>query len=57
MVIRRTAMFGGRTERVLAIDGDYLHIMPAENKSFFDSVKTVRCDSIIYEVFLSYLLR
>ncbi|KAK4683978.1 target of rapamycin complex 2 subunit MAPKAP1/AVO1, partial [Tremellales sp. Uapishka_1] len=30
----------GRHERVLAIDGDYIHIMPSETKAFFDSMKT-----------------
>jgi hypothetical protein len=34
-------MFVGRHERVLAIDGDYIHIMPPENKTFFDNIKTV----------------
>jgi len=30
----------GRHERILAIDGDYIHIMPSDNKAFFDSMKT-----------------
>lgn len=30
----------GRYERVLAIDGDYIHIMPSESRAFFDSMKT-----------------
>lgn len=30
----------GRHERVLAIDGDYIHIMPSESRAFFDSMKT-----------------
>ncbi|KAL7420071.1 Component of a membrane-bound complex containing the Tor2p kinase [Cryptotrichosporon argae] len=37
-VLRRTAI--GRHERVLAIDGDYIHIMPSENRALFDSMKT-----------------
>lgn len=30
----------GRHERQLAIDGDYIHILPSENRAFFDSMKT-----------------
>ncbi|WVQ75957.1 hypothetical protein IAR50_005593 [Cryptococcus sp. DSM 104548] len=30
----------GRHERNLAIDGDYIHIMPSESRAFFDSMKT-----------------
>ena len=37
-VQRRIAI--GRHERVLAIDGDYIHIMPSESRAFFDSMKT-----------------
>ncbi|KAI8999440.1 stress-activated map kinase interacting protein 1-domain-containing protein [Gaertneriomyces semiglobifer] len=32
--------FVGRHERLLTIDGDYIHIMAAENKNFFDTMKT-----------------
>ncbi|KAJ3054992.1 hypothetical protein HK097_000138 [Rhizophlyctis rosea] len=30
----------GRHERLLTIDGDYVHVMAAENKTFFDTMKT-----------------
>ncbi|TXT13181.1 hypothetical protein VHUM_01582 [Vanrija humicola] len=30
----------GRHARVLAIDGDYIHILPSENRTFFDTMKT-----------------
>jgi hypothetical protein len=33
-------MFVGKRESVLAIDGDYVHIMPPEKTGMFDSVKT-----------------
>ncbi|KAI9223175.1 hypothetical protein BC828DRAFT_376600 [Blastocladiella britannica] len=34
-------MLMGRQERVLAIDGEYLHVLPSESRaSMFDSVKT-----------------
>lgn len=33
-------MFVGKRESNLAIDGDYIHIMPPEHKGMFDSVKT-----------------
>ncbi|KAI9151206.1 Component of a membrane-bound complex containing the Tor2p kinase [Blastocladiella emersonii ATCC 22665] len=39
-VVRKMPLFLGRQERVLAIDGEYLHILPTDNKQFFDSVKT-----------------
>jgi hypothetical protein len=40
-VSRRIPMLVGKHERVLAIDGDYIHIMPPEQRSMFDtSVKT-----------------
>ncbi|KAI9265047.1 stress-activated map kinase interacting protein 1-domain-containing protein [Phascolomyces articulosus] len=39
-VNRKMPMFVGRRESVLAIDGDYIQIMPPEHKSMFDSVKT-----------------
>ncbi|KNE70578.1 hypothetical protein AMAG_14703 [Allomyces macrogynus ATCC 38327] len=40
-VLRKMPMFMGRQERVLALDGEYLHILPAENRQFFDNhVKT-----------------
>lgn len=37
-VYRKIAI--GRHERVLAIDGDYIHIMPSASKALFDSMKT-----------------
>ncbi|ORX33957.1 stress-activated map kinase interacting protein 1-domain-containing protein [Kockovaella imperatae] len=37
-VQRRIAI--GRHPRTLAIDGDYIHIMPSESRTFFDSMKT-----------------
>ncbi|KAF0552014.1 SIN1-domain-containing protein [Gigaspora margarita] len=39
-VNRKIPMFVGRHERVLAIDGDYIHIMPSETRTMFESVKT-----------------
>ncbi|ORY96926.1 stress-activated map kinase interacting protein 1-domain-containing protein [Syncephalastrum racemosum] len=39
-VNRKMPMFVGRRESNLAIDGDYIHIMPPEHKGMFDSVKT-----------------
>lgn len=39
-VYRKLPMFVGRHERVLAIDGDFLHIMPPENRAMFDTIKT-----------------
>jgi hypothetical protein len=40
-VSRKMAMMMGRQDRVLAIDGDYVYIMPPENKNMlFDNVKT-----------------
>ncbi|KAI9479526.1 stress-activated map kinase interacting protein 1-domain-containing protein [Zychaea mexicana] len=45
-VNRKMPMFVGRRESVIAIDGDYIHIMPPEHKGMFDSVKTVSfCES------------
>lgn len=41
LVNRKMQMFVGRRESILAIDGDYIHIMPPEHKGMFDSVKTV----------------
>ncbi|CAH1759309.1 22504_t:CDS:2 [Entrophospora sp. SA101] len=40
LVYRKTPMFVGRHERVLAIDGDYIHIMPSETRTMFESMKT-----------------
>lgn len=37
---RQPMSFVGRHERILAIDGEYVHIMPSEDKTFFDSPKT-----------------
>ncbi|CAG8450719.1 1502_t:CDS:2, partial [Scutellospora calospora] len=39
-VNRKLPMFVGRHERVLAIDGDYIHIMPSETRTMFESMKT-----------------
>ncbi|KAI8371491.1 stress-activated map kinase interacting protein 1-domain-containing protein [Radiomyces spectabilis] len=39
-VNRKMPMFVGRRVSVLAIDGDYIHLMPPEHKGMFDSVKT-----------------
>ncbi|CAG8558597.1 9543_t:CDS:2, partial [Ambispora leptoticha] len=39
-VNRKMPMFVGRHERSLAIDGDYIHIMPSESRTMFDSMKT-----------------
>ncbi|KAG4305789.1 hypothetical protein PORY_000699 [Pneumocystis oryctolagi] len=42
IVWRRQSMsFMGRHERVLIIDGDYIYIMPMEQKTFFDTPKTL----------------
>ncbi|GMK54359.1 hypothetical protein CspeluHIS016_0109450 [Cutaneotrichosporon spelunceum] len=37
-VMRKTPI--GRAERLLTIDNDYIHILPSENRAFFDSLKT-----------------
>lgn len=34
-------MFVSKKVYILAIDGDYIHLMPPEHKGMFDSVKTV----------------
>lgn len=34
-------MFVSKKVYILAIDGDYIHLMPSEHKGMFDSVKTV----------------
>lgn len=34
-------MFVSKRLYILAIDGDYIHLMPPEHKGMFDSVKTV----------------
>lgn len=39
-------MFVGRRECIIAIDGDYVHIMPPEHKGMFDSVKTVKAQRL-----------
>ncbi|KTW27903.1 uncharacterized protein T551_02870 [Pneumocystis jirovecii RU7] len=42
IVWRRQSMsFMGRHERMLVIDGDYIYIMPLEQKTFFDTPKTL----------------
>lgn len=40
-VTRKMPMIIGKQERILAVDGDYIYIMPPENKHIFDSVRTV----------------
>lgn len=40
-VSRKMPMFVSKRVYVLAIDGDYIHLMPPENKGMWDSVKTV----------------
>lgn len=37
---RKTNMMG-RQERILAVDGDYIYILPSEQKNFFDNLKTI----------------
>ena len=40
-VTRRMPMLVGKHERVFAIDGEYIHIMPPDNRNMFDtSIKT-----------------
>jgi hypothetical protein len=39
-VTRRMPMLVGRHERILAIDGEYIHVMPSENRTMFDNTKT-----------------
>ncbi|RKP26811.1 stress-activated map kinase interacting protein 1-domain-containing protein [Syncephalis pseudoplumigaleata] len=41
-VTRRMPMLVGRHERILAIDGEYIHIMPPENRNMFDKMKTTQ---------------
>lgn len=40
-VSRKMPMFVSKKVYILAIDGDYIHLMPPEHKGMFDSVKTV----------------
>ncbi|KAI9323844.1 stress-activated map kinase interacting protein 1-domain-containing protein [Dichotomocladium elegans] len=40
LVYRKNQVFVGRRECILAIDGDYIHILPPEHKGMFDSAKT-----------------
>ncbi|KAJ3209345.1 hypothetical protein HDU67_006261 [Dinochytrium kinnereticum] len=42
-------MLMGKHERLLTIDGDHIHLMPAENKRVFDIMKTTsyHCSSIM----------
>ncbi|KAG9016667.1 hypothetical protein FRB90_002584 [Tulasnella sp. 427] len=40
VVYRKLPMLVGRHERALAIDGDYIHIMPAANPGLLDTGKT-----------------
>jgi hypothetical protein len=44
-VVTRKMNMMGRQERVLAIDGDYIYILPSEQRNIFDSVKTVNSSS------------
>ncbi|CAE6411254.1 unnamed protein product [Rhizoctonia solani] len=39
-VHRKIPMLVGRHERIIAIDGDYVHIMPSNNRAFLDTMKT-----------------
>ncbi|KAF8707786.1 SAPK-interacting protein 1 (Sin1), Pleckstrin-homology, partial [Rhizoctonia solani] len=39
-VHRKIPMLVGRHERIIAIDGDYIHIMPSNNRAFLDTMKT-----------------
>jgi len=39
-VLRKLPMLVGRHERILAIDGDYIHIMPSTTRRFLDNVNT-----------------
>ncbi|CEP18939.1 hypothetical protein [Parasitella parasitica] len=39
-VSRKMPMFVSKKVYILAIDGDYIHLMPPEHKGMFDSVKT-----------------
>ncbi|QRV76161.1 stress-activated map kinase-interacting protein [Ceratobasidium sp. AG-Ba] len=39
-VHRKIPMLVGRHERIIAIDGDYIHIMPSSNRAFLDTMKT-----------------
>ncbi|KAI8327007.1 stress-activated map kinase interacting protein 1-domain-containing protein [Choanephora cucurbitarum] len=39
-VSRKMPMFVSKRVYILAIDGDYIHLMPPEHKGMFDSVKT-----------------
>ncbi|KAG8876850.1 hypothetical protein FRB97_003850, partial [Tulasnella sp. 331] len=49
-VYRKLPMMVGRHERSLAIDGDYIHIMPAATRGLLDSVKTssYHIKSVVY---------
>lgn len=40
-VSRKMPMFVSKRVYILAIDGDYIHLMPPEHKGMWDSVKTV----------------
>ncbi|KAL2312469.1 Target of rapamycin complex 2 subunit sin1 [Schizosaccharomyces pombe] len=46
---RQPVSFMGRHERLLAIDGEYVHIMPSESKNIFETPKTssIHAGSII----------
>ncbi|KAH7345130.1 stress-activated map kinase interacting protein 1-domain-containing protein [Rhizoctonia solani] len=39
-VHRKIPVLVGRHERTIAIDGDYVHIMPSNNRAFLDTMKT-----------------
>ncbi|KAF8508261.1 stress-activated map kinase interacting protein 1-domain-containing protein [Hysterangium stoloniferum] len=39
-VYRKMPMLVVRHERILAMDGDYIHIMPSQTRAFLDSMKT-----------------
>ncbi|OZJ05974.1 hypothetical protein BZG36_01213 [Bifiguratus adelaidae] len=40
VVHRKTSMLVGRRECALAIDGEYIHIMPPEHRGMFDTMRT-----------------
>lgn len=48
IVNRKSSMLVGRHERVLAIDGEYIHLMPPEQKGMFERMKTVSITARCY---------
>jgi hypothetical protein len=47
-------MFVGKRVSVLAIDGNYIHLMPPEHKGMFDSVKTVSKSHHLWLALISF---